>query len=268
MAYFRVVMDASLNGRRILVVDDNDAERMLIATYLQQQGCRIYLAENGLDGIEKARMVQPDLILMDARMPECDGLNACRLLKGDPAARNIPIIFLSAFSTAEDRIKGLRYGAADYIAKPFDFNEVLLRLMVHLKPKTTTAPPLSPYPDAETGDARQKLDSLLFQAARVHLLKSLAAPPELETLARLIGTNRKRLTAAFKACVGMGVFEYLREERMKEAALLLRNTNKTVETIGQQLGFASGANFSTAFRERFRMTPTQFRAHAGAPPAP
>ena len=268
MAYFRVVMDASLNGRRILVVDDNDAERMLIATYLQQQGCRIYLAENGLDGIEKARIVRPDLILMDARMPQCDGLNACRLLKGDPAARQIPIIFLSAFSTTEDRIKGLRYGAADYIAKPFDFNEVLLRLKVHLRPQKATAPPVSHDPDTETGDTRQKLDALLFQAARVHLLKCLATPPELEELAHLIGTNRKRLTAAFKASVGMGVFDYLREERMKEAALLLRSSNKTVETIGQQLGFASGANFSTAFRERFGMTPTQFRAHSGSPPAP
>lgn len=249
----------SLDRVRILIVDDNDAERMLIAVFLQQQGSRIYLAEDGLDGVEKARMVKPDLILMDTRMPGCDGLNACRLLKSDETTRDIPVIFLSAYSTTDDRIKGLRCGAADYIGKPFDFDEVRLRLTVHLQnraplpqiaaPRETTAPP--------------PLDALLFQAARVHLLKSLADAPDLETLARLVGTNRRRLSAAFKACAGVSVFDYLREERMSEARTLLLNTKETIESIGLQLGFSSGANFSTAFRERFGITPTGFRQIEG-----
>lgn len=258
---FRPLMDLPLKGRRLLVVEDNDAERMLIATYLQQQGCRIYLAENGIDGVNKARALQPELILMDTRMPGCDGMNACRLLKGDPATRAIPVIFLSAYSTVEQRVNGLRCGAVDYVSKPFDYDELRLRLAIHLPSKDS--PPLATENETNDADANgppPTLDALLFQAARVHLLKSLADPPDLESLARSVGTNRKRLNAAFRACAGVSVFDYLREERMKEAQHLLRSSALTVAAIGLQLGFTSGANFSTAFKERYGVTPTEFRS--------
>lgn len=259
-------MDSPLKGRRILVVDDNDAERMLIATYLQQQGCRIYLAENGIDGIEKARVLRPELILMDTRMPDCDGLNACRLLKGDPSTQAIPIIFLSAYSAVEQRVHGLRCGAVDYVSKPFNYDELRLRLTVHLPRRGSTQAPSPTKTEAtetQAGRPATSLDTLLFQAARVHLLKSFIDPPDLESLAQLVGTNRKRLSAAFRACVGLSVFDYLREERMKEAQHLLRSTALTVESIGLQLGFTSGANFSITQSGRVNLTVEQ--ASAGCP---
>ena len=85
-----------LSGVRVLVVDDNQDDRMLLMDFLSQQGCRVYIAQDGRDGYTKARTVQPDLILMDIRMPVCDGLGACRLLKADPGTRHIPLIFLTA----------------------------------------------------------------------------------------------------------------------------------------------------------------------------
>lgn len=166
-----------LNGKRVLVIDDSEAERMLITTYLQQQGCRIYHAHDGLDGIHKARLTSPDLILMDVDMPNCDGYAACKVLSTDPKTANIPVIFLSAYSNPEQRVQGLIAGGVDYIAKPFDFDEVRLRLSIHLRYRLgqennkNTEP--EPVMQASGQQSDNYLNSVLFHSARVYLLRSL-----------------------------------------------------------------------------------------------
>ncbi|MDD2545461.1 MAG: response regulator [Burkholderiaceae bacterium] len=245
----------ALQGVRILLVEDADTERMLLAEYLQQQGCRIYLASNGQEGFQKAFLVQPDLVLMDVRMPVCDGLTACRLLQSEPQTRDIPVIFLTGAALPEDRVEGLLVGAVDYITKPFNFEEVRLRLTIHLRARNPEPQalhlPASPSPPP--------LDDILFQTARFRLLQQLEKAPDLNELARMVGTNARRLNEAFKRCVGVTVFEYLREERMKAARTLLAKTALEVQDVALELGFTSGANFSTAFKERFGLSPTQFR---------
>lgn len=257
-----------LRGKRVLVIDDSQLERELISTYLQQQGCRLYQAHDGVDGIHKARLIIPDLILMDADMPRCDGYAACKVLTQDPATAQVPIIFLSAFSAPEQRVQGLLSGAVDYICKPFDFDEVRLRLGIHARsrPQAGADREVVPEPvDMPSGAA--SLDSILFYSARIHLLKSLAETPSVQELAGQVGTNSKRLNMAFRTCVGMTIFEYLREERMKEAQQLLRNTSRPISDIACSVGFSSNANFSTAFKERFGVTPSQFRRQDATPGA-
>ena len=246
----------ALSGRRILIVDDQDNERQLLATYLEAQGCLIYLALNGQDALIKLPLARPDLVLMDVRMPICDGLTACRVMQNDPATRRIPVIFLSGAGQPDDRVEGLLAGAVDYITKPFNFEEVRLRLSMHLNhPGTAGAQGLI---ETRTMQASQ-LDELLFQTARLRLLQHLDSTPDLNELAEAVGTNARRLNKAFRNCVGVTVFDYLREERMKEARILLSETTNEVQEIGLAVGFSSGANFATAFRERFGLTPTVFR---------
>ncbi|VVD80185.1 Response regulator PleD [Pandoraea soli] len=269
-----------LSGARVLVVDDNQEDRMLLMDFLSQQGCRVYIAHDGRDGYAKARTVQPDLILMDIRMPVCDGLGACRLLKADPGARHIPLIFLTAAALPGERVAGLTAGAVDYVTKPYDFEEVRLRLSIHLK--TTPVPVPSAADDggkrAPLPVQAHTLDAVLFRATRALLLDRLDTTPELTGLASAVGTNTRRLNLAFRRCVGVTVFDFLREERMKEARRLLSETSLDVQHIAAAVGFASAANFATAFRERFGMPPSGFREQAaqiphlsdtaGAPPAP
>lgn len=90
-------------------------------------------------------------------------------------------------------------------------------------------------------------------------MSRLDTPPDLAELAQSIGTSQRRLSAAFKTCVGLTVFEFLREERMKEARRLLTHTSLDIQAIALEVGFTSGANFATAFRERFSMSPSAFR---------
>lgn len=253
-----------LSGQRILIVDDVDESRMLLMDFLQQRGCRVYIAQDGQDGIQKAQAVRPDLILMDIRMPVCDGMTACRLLKANSATRSIPLIFLTSATLPQERVAGLTAGAVDYVTKPFDFEEVRLRLCIHLKPiAQVSATQTGAPPDDEVSTASSTLDAILYRATRKLLLERLGQTPSLVELAAAVGTNARRLNAAFKQCVGVTVFDFLREERMKEARRMLSETALEVQTISRELGYSSTANFSTAFRDRFGLSPSQFRLGCG-----
>ncbi|HFK1874644.1 TPA: response regulator [Pseudomonas aeruginosa] len=161
-----------LEGQRILVVDDVESERRLLAEYLQQRGCRVYLAVNGQDAFKKIQLVNPSLVLMDVLMPVWDGLTCCRMLQANPQTRHIPVVFLTGASMPEQRVQGLLSGAVDYISKPFSLEEVRLRLTIHLRgggPARQAAPALP----SQAGN----LDRILFQSARQLLVRSLSHTP-------------------------------------------------------------------------------------------
>lgn len=246
-----------MENRRVLIVEDREADRMLLSAYLQRNGCQLLYAHDGLEGVEKARGWQPDIILMDSEMPRCSGHDACKIITQDPRTCDIPVIFISGMTAPEHRIRGLLAGAVDYINKPFDFNEVKLRLAIHLRHK----PPAQACRKSSEADtaAINNRHMIVFHSTRTHLLKSLSVTPSMKELEKLTGTNSKHLNAAFKACAGTTVYEYLREERMKEAKTLLQQTHLAVQDVSHQVGFADSANFSTAFKERFGLTPRDFR---------
>lgn len=247
----------ALKHKRILIVDDEDADRMLLSSYLQRLGCQLFFACDGLEGIEQARLRRPDLILMDLEMPRCNGRDACKILTQDPRTRDIPIIFISGMSSSEQKVRGLLAGAVDYITKPFDFNEVKLRLVIHLRNRTTSVPDKQESPAVPASN--NGLHTILFHSARTHLLKSLATTPSMKMLEKLTGTNSKNLNMAFKVCAGVTVYEYLREERMNEAKALLQKTQLTIQDVALEVGFTDSANFATAFKNRFALTPREFR---------
>jgi len=247
----------ALRNKRVLIVDDKDADRELIAAFLQRQGCRLFFASDGIEGIEQARTHQPDIVLMDTEMPRCNGHNACKVITQDSKTQGIPVIFISGMTSQEHRIRGLLAGGVDYINKPYDFNEVKLRLVIHLKNRTPSIHSEETSPDQ--GKPPSNLHTILFHSARTHLLKSLATTLLMSDLEKLTGTNSKQLNNAFKKCAGVTVYEYLREERMKEARNLIKQTNLSIQDIAYQVGFTESANFSTAFKQRFGFTPREFR---------
>jgi AraC-like DNA-binding protein len=104
------------------------------------------------------------------------------------------------------------------------------------------------------------MDSILFQSVRLQLIENLHQTPDLAELARVSGVGKKRLNEAFRQCVGVTVLEYLREERMRQACVRLTETTLNMQEIALALGFSSGANFATAFKERFGLCPSDFRA--------
>lgn len=117
----------------ILIVEDNRSNLSLIAETIAHAGCKIAIATNGIEAIAQAESIQPDLILLDIVMPKMDGFETCRRLKQNPSTANIPVILMTALDDTADKVKGLSLGAVDYITKPFQPEEVLARVNVHLQ---------------------------------------------------------------------------------------------------------------------------------------
>ena len=116
----------------ILIVDDTAANLQLLSGMLKGQGYRTRLAMSGTAALRAAESQPPDLILLDIMMPEMDGYEVCRRLKADERLRGVPVIFLSALGETEDKVDAFAVGAADYVTKPFQIDEVKARVDAHL----------------------------------------------------------------------------------------------------------------------------------------
>ncbi len=127
-----VVLSETVSSKNILVVDDTPNNLQLLTEYLDNADYEISISINGKRAITIAEKVQPDLILLDVMMPDMNGFDVCRCLKNEPLTKDIPIIFMTALTETQDKIKGLRLGAADYITKPFAEEELLARIKTHL----------------------------------------------------------------------------------------------------------------------------------------
>ena len=116
------------NSNRILIVDDEPDVTELLRYKLEQEGHLCQIVNNPLSFVSVAREFNPNLILLDIMMPELNGLQLCKMVRSDPKMNDVPIIFLTARGEVEDRIKGLESGGDDYVGKPFNTKELLLRV--------------------------------------------------------------------------------------------------------------------------------------------
>lgn len=242
---------------RILVVEDSREHQALLINQLSQYGFRLFVASDGKDGYRKAVGLMPDVILMDLRMPIMDGIQACRLLQTDERTRDIPVIFITASNAPEDRVAGLNEGAVDYIGKPFDFDEVLARIRIHIRLALKQREPPKDASPRSLGSPSE--DELLLSMATEVLAERLDSPPSTAELAAFVGTHEKRLLEVFRTLSGMTVSGFVREERLRRAREILATTEMDIQSIGALVGYPNPANFSTAFRARFGVNPRDYR---------
>ena len=123
---------AEANAPRVLIVDDEPEVARSIEVTLRRH-YQVSVVHTGVGAIKEARRHSPDLIVLDVRMPGMDGLETCRQLRIDPALTDIPILFLTALGRPEDRVEGFRAGADDYLTKPFNLEELHLRIKAILR---------------------------------------------------------------------------------------------------------------------------------------
>ncbi len=116
----------------ILVVDDNTDNLRVLSASLSERGYQVRCVKNGAMALITIQKAPPDLILLDIKMPEMDGYQVCAKLKADLHTRNIPVIFISGIDHAIDKVKAFRLGAVDYITKPFQIEEIVVRIQYHL----------------------------------------------------------------------------------------------------------------------------------------
>lgn len=118
---------------KILAVDDTPAALKLLTELLQAEGYEVRSAINGELALHSAISNPPELILLDVRMPVMDGFEVCRRLKAQPETRDVPIIFVSALSETNDKVNGFELGAVDFVTKPYQREELLMRVQTHLE---------------------------------------------------------------------------------------------------------------------------------------
>lgn len=133
----------------ILIIEDDALVARTIERGLRHQGMRVTLVNSGVEGLKAARRHVPDLIILDIIMPGMDGFRVCKELRSDPILHNVPILFLTAKVRQEDRIVGFTLGADDYLCKPFNMDELVLRLKAILRRAWRGSKRTSLYPSME-----------------------------------------------------------------------------------------------------------------------
>lgn len=125
-------MGADTHRATILIVDDTPLNLHVIVESLEDRGYRILVATRGEEALKRVHYALPDLILLDVMMPDMNGFDICRRLKAQPLTRNIPVIFMTALASVEDKVAGFAAGGIDYVTKPLHVEEVRARVDTHL----------------------------------------------------------------------------------------------------------------------------------------
>lgn len=146
----------------ILVIDDDELVSRTLQRALKLYGYHVMVARSGTEGLQMARRHRPDLFILDIIMPGADGYQVCRQIRGDPLLRDLPVLFLTTRGKDEDKIEGFRAGADDYLPKPFNMEELQLRMKAILRRVLNGdgSPPADPI-KLEAGDV--KLDTRTFE---------------------------------------------------------------------------------------------------------
>ena len=242
----------------VLVIDDNEDIRHYITLLLQGQ-CRVVVAADGREGLDKARQLVPDVVVSDVMMPEIDGWEVCRRLKSDVLTSHIPIMLLTACSLDEQRVEGFESGADSYVSKPFspDIFRARLRNLIANRRR------LKDYFTAQTFSVPTQLDEVDKSfAERLHqcIIDNMRnADFSVEKMAEHLGMNRTQLYRKVKALSGVTPVELIRVARVKKAAELLLRTNKSVAEIAYEVGFANPSYLTRCFKDYYNLKPVEYR---------
>jgi signal transduction histidine kinase/CheY-like chemotaxis protein len=251
----------------LLVVEDNPDMRSYIREYFETD-CRIIEAVDGLDGFEKSVEQVPDIIISDVMMPTMDGNEFCKKIKTDERTCHIPVILLTARAAAEHKIEGLETGADDFLTKPFDGDE----LQVRVKNLIVQRKRLNQRMEAEIRKS-QSLNTLTLNDSSItsmdeqflnKLMQAIHdqyADPEFSAsaLSLKIGLSRAQLHRKIKALIGQSTGDLIRSFRLIRAAELIKAESATIAEIAYDVGFSSPSYFSDCFRKQFGKLPSEFK---------
>ncbi len=243
----------------VLIVEDNADLRAFIIDSL---GNEFYFleAENGRIGLNIATREVPDLIISDVMMPEMDGITMATKIKKDIHTSHIPLILLTAKSSEDSKLSGLKSGADDYLTKPFNKNELLLKVrngvsrQVKLREKLR-AELMSTAPKIEVLSE----DEQFLKGVKEKILERLSDEQlSVESLAEDMGMSRVQLYRKISGLTDISVNELIRKLRLQRAAQLLQQNWAPVSQVAYEVGFSNLSYFSKVFREEFGVLPSEY----------
>lgn len=247
------------SGTKVLIVEDNDLLQEYLRSALNHQ-FELITAMNGKEALEVLQQEIPDLIVTDIMMPEMDGFEFIQRLKSEPRYEKIPVVVLTAIAGEQNKLKGLRMGVDDYIVKPFEPNELMIKmanLITNLRNRIRWA---KEYGEEEKDFSKAEADQKLVLAIREYVLehvsdKYLTVP----TLAQHLGVSERQLYRKVSTAVGMRPAELILEIKLQHAREML--TAGKIDKLAQVtslVGFETTAYFSKVYFNRFGKKPTDY----------
>ena len=246
---------------RILVADD-DKE---IARYISSElgfWYRIDAVPNGKEALKALFAESYDLVISDIMMPEMDGVQLLKSIKGTPQLSDIPVILLTSKTEVSHRLEGIRNGADSYIAKPFAMDELhvqidnLINNVRRLRGKFSGA--LSQKDKVDDIQVRGNNDALMARIVKV-VNENLNDPSfNVQQLITEVGISRAQLHRKMKEITGVSTADFIRNLRLQQAERLIREHKVNITQIAYTVGFNNQSHFSTIFRKYYGMTPTEY----------
>lgn len=243
----------------ILIVEDSKEVRQFIKGLLIDS-YSIIEAEDGKKGIEMAINILPELIISDVMMPVMDGLEFCKKIKTDIQTSHIPVILLTAKATGDSKLEGLETGADEYLTKPFELKELLIRVKNLLESRKILKEKFSKdvYVKPENIAVNQLDKEFLDKAFQV-AEKNIDKPEfDSEEFAKEMYLSRSQFHRKLQAVTGQAPGEFMRIFRLKKAAKLLLENNFSVTQIAYEVGFNSPSHFTKAFKQMFNCLPSEY----------
>ena len=246
----------------VLIVEDHSDLRKYIRENLADN-YQVIEAPNGKDGLEKAIEVIPDLIISDVMMPEMDGYTFCKKVKTSETINHIPVILLTAKASTEDKLEGLELGADDYLIKPFNPDELklrvrnLIKIREQLRQKFTSEMVLKPA-------------EVVVPSLQMQFMKKLKVIIEsnledesfgVDKLSEEMGMSRSQLHRKLKAVTNQSTTEFIRNFRLQRAAQLILQDAGSMAEIAYKVGFNSQAYFNKSFQELFGCSPSEHKKY-------
>ncbi|WP_332369383.1 ATP-binding protein [Spirosoma telluris] len=249
----------------LLIIDDNTDIRTYVRSIFEVD-YQIVEAEDGQLGLERATQLIPDLVICDLMMPRLDGFGFCRRLKTQESTSHIPVIMLTAKATIQDRIEGFELGADEYLTKPFNLDEIRVRvrnlldkqdrLRQYFSKQPVTFPIIEQAIHATTTLSRE---AIFLQKARqvidAHYTDSQFGVDQFSAAMHL---SPSQLLRKLKALAGITAVEFLRQYRLERAATLLSGRAGTVSEIAYHVGFESLSYFTRTFQEQYGVLPSEY----------
>lgn len=245
----------------ILLVEDNAELRLNLVRFFESY-FRIAEAEDGEDGLTKARALNPAVIISDVMMPVMDGTEMCRRIKSDLALCHIPVILLTALSTTESTIVGLNANADDYVTKPFESAVLLARVDNLIRNRNILRSQFGNKPLEEISmSVVNPLDRDMIKHITDFIDEHMSDQNlDIPSLCLELGLSRSLFYNKFKSLTGMTPNAFILNYRLKHAAMLLRTDQSlTITEISDRTGFNNAAYFSRCFRKQFGISPAPYR---------
>ncbi len=249
----------ALNSKIMLIVEDNPDVRFFIRDHFNPI-YTIYEAKNGQEGWDIALKTIPDIIISDILMPDIDGYEFCKRIKNDQRTSHIPLLLLTALHSKEHKLKGIAYGADDFITKPFDISvlqakiENIVSSRDSLKKKFSGEIILEPKNIVITSPDERFLQKAI-EVVEKHISNNEL---DIKQFATEVGVSRMQLYRKLHSLTDMTVKEFIRNIRLKRAAQLLLQKTLTVSEITFAVGFKDLSHFRKCFRREFGMNATDY----------